>query len=488
VAADDGAVDLDASPPGACAPGATRSCTSDGQKGTCATGVETCNAGKWSACSIEPATHDTCDPVNDDTCNGVANEGCACVNGDTGSCGAKLGALGACALGVSTCAGGNWGPCTIHPAAADTCDAGNDATCDGQVNQGCTCINGTTGTCGDKLGAKGACAAGTTSCVGGSWGGCGVTPATFDQCVIGNDDMCLGVAVSDVVAQRGFVMPNRGSGLPNPAKYADNGDGTVTDMVTGLLWEQVPNPTTTQCPGSGGCKEAEAEAYCLSKAGHWRLPTVLELVSLVDVTTVNPALDHTAFPPPAGSVGILPSATWTSTTALNGDANYIVTLYSGATGYQLVSLTSAKVLCVSSTPAPGFVSKCYPQRYEAQSDGVLDVATGLVWQQQVDSGSYTFSAAPAYCAARGSGWRVPSIKELLTTVDFSANWPSVPAIDSTVFPGVMLPTPFGPWSQQFFASTKAAPAFADPWVVDYGSGTAKAYTAPNSPLQVRCVR
>lgn len=409
----------------ACASGATRSCASDGKKGTCATGVETCIAGSWSACSLAPASHDTCDLGKDDDCNGVPNEGCVC-------------------------------------------------------------INGAQSTCGEKLGAKGTCAAGVTSCVAGKWGSCGVTPAAFDKCVIGNDDMCLGLAVSDVVGQRGFVVPNAsGSGLPNPAKYADNGDGTVTDMVTGLLWEQVPNPAATQCPGPGGCKEAEAEAYCQSKGGHWRLPTIAELLTLVDYSTWNPAMDRTKFPVSTGPVVDTLDSTWTSTTGLDGTVNWVVEFHTGDSHYQFISSTVAAVRCVSATPALGYVSKCYPRRYEVQPDGVLDVATGLVWQQQVSPDSYTFNDANAHCAALGAGWRLPNIKELLTTVDYSTNWPSVPAINSTVFPGVSV----ADWD--FFSSSKAAATPADAWIVEYGSGgTNIAWAGLHSSNleRVRCVR
>ena len=50
--------------------------------------------------------------------------------------------------------------------------------------------------------------------------------------------------------------------------FTDNGDGTVTDNVTGLTWEQTPD--------SGNYSWDEAQAYCesLSLAGSddWRMP------------------------------------------------------------------------------------------------------------------------------------------------------------------------------------------------------------------------
>jgi hypothetical protein len=88
-------------------------------------------------------------------------------------------------------------------------------------------------------------------------------------------------------------MPNPpGTGLPNPASYDTSTPGVVVDRVTCLQWEQPAN-------GPQG-PQSSAQAYCagLSLAGHsdWRLPTIIELVSIVDFTTWNPAIDLNAFP------------------------------------------------------------------------------------------------------------------------------------------------------------------------------------------------
>jgi hypothetical protein len=82
------------------------------------------------------------------------------------------------------------------------------------------------------------------------------------------------------------------AGAPNLESYTDNGDGTVTDNVTGLMWQQaVPAGTYTW---------AQAVAYCptLTLAGHsdWRLPSVIELVSIVDYGQESPSINPTYFP------------------------------------------------------------------------------------------------------------------------------------------------------------------------------------------------
>ncbi len=72
----------------------------------------------------------------------------------------------------------------------------------------------------------------------------------------------------------------------NQPRYADNGDGTVTDLVTGLMWSSTPDLN-----GDGAInaedkltyEEAIASAKTFNLAGYddWRLPTIKELYSLI---------------------------------------------------------------------------------------------------------------------------------------------------------------------------------------------------------------
>jgi len=107
------------------------------------------------------------------------------------------------------------------------------------------------------------------------------------------------------------------TGCPSEGRFVDNGDGTVTDTCTGLMWQK----DTADVNGDGkiewqddpGADEptwCDALAYCenLSFAGHddWRLPNVRELESLVDYGRYRPAID----PVFSG----VPSVYWSSTT------------------------------------------------------------------------------------------------------------------------------------------------------------------------------
>ncbi len=64
--------------------------------------------------------------------------------------------------------------------------------------------------------------------------------------------------------------------------YLDNGDGTITDLNTGLMWQKTPGDKATY-------DEAVAAADTFTLAGYddWRLPTIKELYSLIDFTGVT---------------------------------------------------------------------------------------------------------------------------------------------------------------------------------------------------------
>ena len=77
---------------------------------------------------------------------------------------------------------------------------------------------------------------------------------------------------------------------------------SVTDTITGLVWQRDGSSTRTGCTGVSNltCTWAEAKAYCasLSLGGltGWRLPGRTELYTIVDFTRFGPAIDQTAFP------------------------------------------------------------------------------------------------------------------------------------------------------------------------------------------------
>ena len=118
--------------------------------------------------------------------------------------------------------------------------------------------------------------------------------------------------------------------LPAWAAFTDNGNGTITDTTTGLVWDkcsrgQVWDNTTPPgtCTGTASTHDwaaALAQATAANAASHrgqadWRLPNRTELESLVQINAVSPAIDGTYFPATPSNWY------WTSTTFGPGPAN-----------------------------------------------------------------------------------------------------------------------------------------------------------------------
>jgi hypothetical protein len=129
--------------------------------------------------------------------------------------------------------------------------------------------------------------------------------ACYDQ--VGNSLPCAGTG-QDGETQAGVAWPN--------PRFTDNGDGTVTDHLTDLIWlkqadcfadrvwsDAVADANTLQ---SGSCGLTDGSA-----AGAWRLPNTWEIVSLIDYSSGGTPL-------PLGHpfTGAFSSLYWTSTNFL----------------------------------------------------------------------------------------------------------------------------------------------------------------------------
>lgn len=287
---------------------------------------------------------------------------------------------------------------------------------------------------------------------------CGPSRGVFEPGV----DMGAAGTTGALQSCDGFPMPNPArAGLPNPAKYTPNADGTITDDVTGLTWDGRVEDV--------GRSEQEGAAQCAAKGDGWRLPTRLELVSLVDYTV--PAPGPTIDAVFEGTPGAI---FWTSSIYAGdeGDA-WTVGFDAGYSDYGLRE-TLERVRCVRPPAA-----RCRPARFEVPKteDVVHDLATGLTWEHTLDTTRmFTWEEAAARCAARGPGWRVPSLTELQTIIDDAREYP---AIDESVFPG----TP----RVVFWTSTQHAESTGTSWYVDFFYGATDADVRTRA-YQVRCVR
>ena len=113
--------------------------------------------------------------------------------------------------------------------------------------------------------------------------------------------------------------------------YTDNGDGTITDNNTGLMWKRCsePDTQTSGCTGTHSVytwQDAINQCEGLTYAGYtdWRLPNIKELFSISRLEPgTAPYIDHTAFP------GTLSSSYWSATTYPEGTASALYVYFGG---------------------------------------------------------------------------------------------------------------------------------------------------------------
>lgn len=115
---------------------------------------------------------------------------------------------------------------------------------------------------------------------------------------------------------------------------------------------------------------------------------------------------------------------------------------------------------------------------------VYDTKTKLTWQQAVQS-NYTWAdAKTTYCPGvgstlGGSGWRLPTLKELYTIIDFSMS--DSPRIDASAFPGMPTDAP-----AYFWSASPVSGELDGAWGL-YISGIVGNFSVDNTAY-VRCVR
>jgi hypothetical protein len=136
-----------------------------------------------------------------------------------------------------------------------------------------------------------------------------------------------------------WPMPNPGtSGLPYPQAYDFTATvGVVADKVTNLKWQQAIDGAAF------GWADAQALCSGLTLAGGgWRLPTRIELLSIVDFTNPNPLIDLRAFP------GTPQARFWTSSPVADEPSNAWAVDFAFGNGlvYSAPTTAAYRVRCV----------------------------------------------------------------------------------------------------------------------------------------------
>lgn len=232
--------------------------------------------------------------------------------------------------------------------------------------------------------------------------------------------------------------------------YRDNGDGTVTDLVTRLMWQKDPGQKKTY-------EEAVAGASACRVGGHhdWRLPTIKELYSLILFSGVDPDprrgnrsdlrpfIDTDYFEFQYGDEArgdrvidsqFASSTKYVSTTMRGAETMFGVNFADGRIkgypanrpGRRVGQLKTYHVLYVRGNPRYG------KNQFHDNGDGaILDRATGLTWAKldsghlaagEEQDGRLNWEQALGWVEdleyAGHSDWRLPNIKELQSIVDY----------------------------------------------------------------------
>lgn len=267
-------------------------------------------------------------------------------------------------------------------------------------------------------------------------------------------------------------MPNPvGSGLPNEASYTDNGDGTVRDDVTGLVWQR-------ESP-DGNFTWTEAIDYCtglsLGAFDDWRLPTRIEVTSVLDYTKSGSKWAAEAFPGAPGGFHKTASD-WILTIDQRGagagnDYAWAFNMSDGIVSNAYSKATAARIRCVHSEgvgEGPSEPAVAPPNQYTEVATGeVRDNYTGLTWQSGFSADTMSWNEAVSYCRSlglNGQTWRLPSIREAATLVDEAE---VAPSINSNIFPN----TEYGARSNNWYWASHSAQGNASAaWAINFDDG------------------
>lgn len=228
----------------------------------------------------------------------------------------------------------------------------------------------------------------------------------------------------------------------NQPAYHDNGDGTVTDLNTGLMWQKTPGGEVTY-----GEAVAGADDFNLAGYGDWRLPSIKELYSLIlfsgtdprpeDITTnAVPFIDTNYFDFEYGDISagerIIDAQYWSGTeyvsTTMNGNATIFGVNFADGRikGYPrdvgwLGQTATHFVRYVRGNPDYGV------NNFMDNGDGTItDTATGLMWSKDDSGVGMDWEDALAWVQQKNeenylgyNDWRLPNAKELQSIVDYT---------------------------------------------------------------------
>ena len=280
----------------------------------------------------------------------------------------------------------------------------------------------------------------------------GNLPAITDYPIVGTKQTISYNNSSEIsLPSAGDDFYGQNSNYPgNEPSYTDNGDGTITDNVTGLMWSQ-----STDLNGDGvidnddrmTLAEAKSGASTFSLGGYddWRLPTIKEAYSLILFKGEDPSsytgtstdglvafIDTDYFNFNWGDVDdgsrIIDAQYLTSTEyvdyTMHGDETVFGVNFADGRikGYPVSINGSEREYYVAYVR--GNTNYGENSFIDNGDETITDEATGLMWMQN-DNGVENLNWEEALAYAEGkefagySDWRLPDAKELQSIVDYT---------------------------------------------------------------------
>lgn len=221
----------------------------------------------------------------------------------------------------------------------------------------------------------------------------------------------------------------------NKPSYTDNKDGTVTDNVTGLMWQQSLTEKLTY-------EEALKKVKSFNLAGYsdWRIANIKELYSLIQFTgsvqgekAITPFIDTNYFNQPIGDTSQgereIDAQVWTSTeyvsqTMKNDETIFGVNFVDGRIkGYPKYNPKTQDANKMYFRLVRDNESYGKNDFVDNNNGTITDNATGLTWQKADNNKGLNWHEALQYAENLNLGgyddWRLPNAKELQSIVDYT---------------------------------------------------------------------
>lgn len=274
--------------------------------------------------------------------------------------------------------------------------------------------------------------------------------------------------------QAGWELQD-GDFQPNLQGLTQTSADVVTDSHTGLVWQRGDDGNTYT--------QAQAVQHCATFKGGdggvgWRLPSVIELMTLIDNGVALPSIDPSF-------TGAQSTNYWTSTPTATANTLAWTVKFDFGEVIPLLMDTSLPVRCVlgkSDVLNVGGKGLRKAGPLTATADTVQDPTTGLEWQLEDDGTRRSQKGSMDYCANLKlgglSGWHLPNISELLSIVQYDALNSNGVAID---------PAFQNPKADLYWSSTQNEGAPTLSWSITFNLGVVDGISVTGLGF-ARCVR